>query len=337
MLANSSRCWMTPAIISGNLADGPARTAGSVGPCAASRRPCRGSSWSSPPCTATRAASSRETFRADACRAARHPRAAGCRTTTRARRGGSCAACTSRSATARPSWCAAPAGPILDVVVDIRRGSPTFGRWEAVGLDDETLRQVYVPVGFAHGFVVLSEVADVVYRCSSYYDPAARARLRLGRPRRRASTGRPTSTPTCLGARRATPPGCAEIADDAALRLRGLRPRRRRPMAAAEPQVGARRRRPRSSARPPARPRARPSSARRPGSSASAVEHRRQRRPRPPASGKRAAASPTTSRLGAWSLTTSAAPAAIPSTITGCVPPTSVGTHMIPQRCTSSR
>jgi len=63
-------------------------------------------------------------------------------------------------------------GRILDVAVDIRRGSPTYGRWEAVTLDDENLRMVYLPVGFAHGFVVLSEVADVIYRCSSYYDPA---------------------------------------------------------------------------------------------------------------------------------------------------------------------
>lgn len=63
-------------------------------------------------------------------------------------------------------------GAVLDVAVDIRRGSPTFGRWEAVVLDDETLREVYLPVGFAHGFVVISEVADVIYRCSSYYDPA---------------------------------------------------------------------------------------------------------------------------------------------------------------------
>jgi dTDP-4-dehydrorhamnose 3,5-epimerase len=63
-------------------------------------------------------------------------------------------------------------GAILDVAVDIRRGSPAFGRWEAIRLDDENLRQVYLPVGFAHGFVVLSEVADVVYRCSAYYDPA---------------------------------------------------------------------------------------------------------------------------------------------------------------------
>lgn len=62
-------------------------------------------------------------------------------------------------------------GRILDVVADIRRGSPTFGQWEAWELDDETGRQLYCPVGFAHGFVVLSDVADVVYRCSAYYDP----------------------------------------------------------------------------------------------------------------------------------------------------------------------
>ena len=62
-------------------------------------------------------------------------------------------------------------GAILDVAVDIRRGSPTFGRWTSVTLDDVDHRQMYLPVGFAHGFMVLSEVADVVYRCSSYYDP----------------------------------------------------------------------------------------------------------------------------------------------------------------------
>jgi dTDP-4-dehydrorhamnose 3,5-epimerase len=61
-------------------------------------------------------------------------------------------------------------GAILDVAVDIRRGSPTYGRWDAVRLDDAALRAVYLPVGFAHGFVVVSDVADVVYKCSSYYD-----------------------------------------------------------------------------------------------------------------------------------------------------------------------
>jgi len=62
-------------------------------------------------------------------------------------------------------------GAILDVVVDIRRGSPTFGEWEAVELSDDNLRQLMCPAGFAHGFCVLSEVADVVYRCDAYYDP----------------------------------------------------------------------------------------------------------------------------------------------------------------------
>ena len=63
-------------------------------------------------------------------------------------------------------------GRIVNVVVNIRRGSPTFGRWEAVELDDEACRQLYVPLGFAHGYCVVSEVADVIYRCSAYYDPA---------------------------------------------------------------------------------------------------------------------------------------------------------------------
>ena len=62
-------------------------------------------------------------------------------------------------------------GAIFDVVVDIRRGSPTFGHWEAFELDDERHRQLFVPVGFAHGFCITSEVADVVYKVSSYYDP----------------------------------------------------------------------------------------------------------------------------------------------------------------------
>jgi dTDP-4-dehydrorhamnose 3,5-epimerase len=62
-------------------------------------------------------------------------------------------------------------GSILDVTVDLRRGSPTFGQWEAWTLDDERGLQLYCPVGFAHGFQVLSDTADVVYRCSDYYAP----------------------------------------------------------------------------------------------------------------------------------------------------------------------
>jgi dTDP-4-dehydrorhamnose 3,5-epimerase len=63
-------------------------------------------------------------------------------------------------------------GRIVDINVDLRRGSPTYGRWEGVELDDENMRVLYVPVGFAHGFCVLSDVADVLYKQTSYYDPA---------------------------------------------------------------------------------------------------------------------------------------------------------------------
>ena len=73
-------------------------------------------------------------------------------------------------------------GAILDVVVDIRPGSPAFGRWEGVELDDQTHRQLYVPDGFAHGFCVLSEVADVVYKVSTYYDPAVESGFRFDDP-----------------------------------------------------------------------------------------------------------------------------------------------------------
>ena len=66
-------------------------------------------------------------------------------------------------------------GGIVDVLVDLRRGSPTFGEWEAFELDDENLRALYCPDGFAHGFCVTSEIADVVYKCSTYYDPSAEA------------------------------------------------------------------------------------------------------------------------------------------------------------------
>jgi dTDP-4-dehydrorhamnose 3,5-epimerase len=62
-------------------------------------------------------------------------------------------------------------GAILDVVVDIRTGSPRFGQWEGVVLDDADHRQLYCPDGFAHGFCVLSDVADVTYKVSTYYDP----------------------------------------------------------------------------------------------------------------------------------------------------------------------
>jgi dTDP-4-dehydrorhamnose 3,5-epimerase len=63
-------------------------------------------------------------------------------------------------------------GRIFDVAVDLRRGSPTHGRWDGVELDDENMRELFVPVGFAHGFCVLSDVADVIYKQTGYYDPS---------------------------------------------------------------------------------------------------------------------------------------------------------------------
>jgi dTDP-4-dehydrorhamnose 3,5-epimerase len=63
-------------------------------------------------------------------------------------------------------------GEVYDVAVDIRDGSPTFGQWEAVILSEENKAQLWVPPGFAHGFVVLSETADFVYKCTDYYDPS---------------------------------------------------------------------------------------------------------------------------------------------------------------------
>jgi dTDP-4-dehydrorhamnose 3,5-epimerase len=63
-------------------------------------------------------------------------------------------------------------GAVFDVVVDLRRGSPTFGEWEGVELSDDNNLQFYCPDGFAHGFCVLTDVADVIYKTSAYYDPA---------------------------------------------------------------------------------------------------------------------------------------------------------------------
>jgi dTDP-4-dehydrorhamnose 3,5-epimerase len=73
-------------------------------------------------------------------------------------------------------------GRIFDAVVDLRRDSPTFGRWEGHDLDDEAHRQLYIPVGFAHGFCVLSETTDVTYKLSSYYDPATEAGIAWNDP-----------------------------------------------------------------------------------------------------------------------------------------------------------
>jgi len=73
-------------------------------------------------------------------------------------------------------------GSMVDVLVDVRAGSPAFGRWEAFELDDVNARQLYAPEGFAHGFCVTSELADVIYKCSAYYEPALEGGFRFDDP-----------------------------------------------------------------------------------------------------------------------------------------------------------
>jgi dTDP-4-dehydrorhamnose 3,5-epimerase len=74
------------------------------------------------------------------------------------------------------------AGEVWDVAVDIRVGSPTFRKWVAVVLSAGNFRELYVPPGFAHGFCVLSEVAEVEYKCTDYYDPESELRLAWNDP-----------------------------------------------------------------------------------------------------------------------------------------------------------
>ncbi|HTC94102.1 MAG TPA: dTDP-4-dehydrorhamnose 3,5-epimerase [Terriglobales bacterium] len=70
---------------------------------------------------------------------------------------------------AQTKLCRVVRGEVLDVAVDIRQGSPNFGRWVSAVLSAENKRQIYVPKGFAHGFLVLSETAEFLYKCSDFY------------------------------------------------------------------------------------------------------------------------------------------------------------------------
>ena len=69
------------------------------------------------------------------------------------------------------------AGTIFDVVVDIRRGSPTYLKWLSVELSADNFRQIYIPVGYAHGICVLSDFAEIEYKCTDFYDPADELRI----------------------------------------------------------------------------------------------------------------------------------------------------------------
>jgi dTDP-4-dehydrorhamnose 3,5-epimerase len=102
-------------------------------------------------------------------------------------------------------------GEILDVIVDIRRGSPTYGEWEGHVLSDENHHQLYVPVGFAHGFCVTSDEADVIYKCSDYYDHEIERGIAYDDPDIGIEWPDAELTPS---ARDAEAPRLAEVADE---------------------------------------------------------------------------------------------------------------------------
>jgi dTDP-4-dehydrorhamnose 3,5-epimerase len=76
----------------------------------------------------------------------------------------------------------AVSGAVFDVAVDIRRGSPTFGRWAGVVLSEENQRQLWIPPGLAHGFMVLTDTADFLYKTTDYYSPAHERAIRWDDP-----------------------------------------------------------------------------------------------------------------------------------------------------------
>ena len=101
-------------------------------------------------------------------------------------------------------------GEIFDVAVDVRRGSPTFGQWVGETLTAENFKQVYVPPGFAHGFCVLSPIAQVEYKCTDLYDPAGELGVAWNDPA--LAIPWPVSQPL-LSKRDARHPTLAEVAD----------------------------------------------------------------------------------------------------------------------------
>jgi dTDP-4-dehydrorhamnose 3,5-epimerase len=104
-------------------------------------------------------------------------------------------------------------GAIYDVVVDIRRGSPTFGQWEGFELTDDNLRMAYCPIGFAHGFCVLSDVADVIYKQSNYYSDETERGIAYNDPGVAIEWPIPAAD-LIPSARDASAPGLHDIADD---------------------------------------------------------------------------------------------------------------------------
>ena len=102
-------------------------------------------------------------------------------------------------------------GQIFDVAVDLRRGSPTYGQWEGHVLDDQRHRQLWMPVGFAHGFQVLSDTADVAYKVTAYYDPETESEIAWDDPE--VGVEWPIGEPLLSDRDKSAPP-LVEVADE---------------------------------------------------------------------------------------------------------------------------
>jgi dTDP-4-dehydrorhamnose 3,5-epimerase len=110
-------------------------------------------------------------------------------------------------------------GAIYDVLVDLRRGSPTFGQWEGFRLDDENHHQLYCPDGWGHGFCVLSEVADVVYKTSAYWDAELEGGFAYNDPE--VAIAWPDGLELVASSRDAAAPRLSEIAERLPFEYRG--------------------------------------------------------------------------------------------------------------------
>jgi dTDP-4-dehydrorhamnose 3,5-epimerase len=111
-------------------------------------------------------------------------------------------------------------GAIYDVLVDVRAGSPTFGQWEGFELTEENMHILYCPIGFAHGFCVLSDVADVMYKQSNYYADATERGIAYNDPEIAIEWPLPTAD-LIPSERDASAPRLSEIAAELPFRRRG--------------------------------------------------------------------------------------------------------------------
>jgi dTDP-4-dehydrorhamnose 3,5-epimerase len=103
------------------------------------------------------------------------------------------------------------AGEVFDVAVDLRRGSPTFARWHGAVLSAANRLQLYIPPGFAHGFCVLSDVADLIYKCTDIYAPEGERTIRWDDPR--IGLAGPVAAPV-LSPKDAAAPALDALGDD---------------------------------------------------------------------------------------------------------------------------